>query len=228
MKTLKIAGIVVGIVGFSVLFFLLRRCSVRNAKGEALEAKIESRGGRDVLVLDDKVCTGGKDSVPDCDLRRTFVGLPDGKPREVEVDESSPGFRLPKSCSSNWMFSYQTQQYSFSGTPPRVLAMTGDPAPVESPDGSQPALFTRPYAIEASSTDGTLLVLDEVGSSSRLVRIELRGPQWVTKWSQTIGGECQFVTRHGDVLVLATKSPANRAVGLDVATGAIRWRVGYD
>jgi hypothetical protein len=62
------------------------RCwMLKSADGRAVSARVEARGGRQVLVLVDEVCTGGNNDVPDCDKRTIEVSLPDGKKLDTSI-----------------------------------------------------------------------------------------------------------------------------------------------
>ena len=44
-------------------------------------------------------------------------------------------------------------------------------------------------------------------------------------WSTDVGGSVQLVTVAGDLIVVATDWASHRALGLDAATGTVRWRL---
>ncbi len=73
-----------------------------------------------------------------------------------------------------------------------------------------------------AGTDALLLHLDP-RAGQQLSRIA-RGGRVV--WTATLRGRCQLAKIVDDTLVIATRSESSRALAVDLATGAIRWRAG--
>jgi len=159
-----------------VALAVLRCRGTKPSEGRAVDARIEQREGRDVLLLVDEVCDGGgsrRDPRADCEQRVLTVAVPQGVRLDASVDR---GTTATKSLIC-----------------PERMAL-GD-------EGS--LVFGRGDPIE----------------------VRRSSPERGDVWSVSIAGRCQLARILGDTLVIASSAPSQRAVGIDLDTGRVRWRV---
>ena len=61
-------------------------------------------------------------------------------------------------------------------------------------------------------------------SNGSLYRVRANG---VHEWQSILPGTCEAATVAGDTLVIASSDSSWRVTGFDLASGAVRWQVGY-
>ncbi len=102
--------------------------------------------------------------------------------------------------------------------------------------GSRKALLAP--ALLVDNGDGKPMAVDGDAVVVRAEKIVARGKSekdvvarlssdGKTVWTVVLGGRCERATRVKDLVVITSTNEDQRALGIDAATGAIRWKVAF-